>query len=234
MDTPLNGFAVLLRTALGARWQFLHPDIRARFTLAPGATRQSFSGTMDEINRSAIGWAIAHLIAFVHVLPAARARNVPFEFNLSPAASLLPAAGWIKERLYHFSNGRFEFRSVMRIANNGELIEQFPYGLGMKIKLAAEDDTLYFLDDGYFLRMGAWRLPLPRWLTVGRFVLTHKNIDRDHFTVEINLEHPLLGRLFHQHGRFRQSPPVCVRNAQPAALSVPDKACAASSETVYC
>ena len=57
MDTPLNGFAVLLRTALGARWQFLHPDIRARFTLAPGATQQSFTGTMDEIDRSAIGWA---------------------------------------------------------------------------------------------------------------------------------------------------------------------------------
>ena len=232
MDTPLNGFAVLLRTALGARWQFLHPDIRARFTLAPGATQQSFTGTMDEINRSAIGWAIARLIAFMHILPSVRARDVPFEFNLSPAASLLPAAGWVKQRLYHFNNGRFEFRSVMRIANNGELIEQFPYGLGMKIKLAAGDDTLHFLDDGYFLRIGALRLPLPRWLTVGRFVLTHKNIDRDHFTVEINLEHPLLGRLFHQHGRFRQSPPRS--NAQPAALSALGKACAASIETVYC
>jgi hypothetical protein len=202
MDTTLHGFAALLRTALGARWQFLHPDIRTRFTLVPGATQQSFTGTMDEINRSAIGWAIARLIAFVHVLPSARARDVPFEFNLSPAAD----TGWIKERLYHFNNGRFEFRSVMHIANNGELIEQFPCGLGMKIKLAAGDDTLCFLDDGYFLRAGNRRLPLPRWLTVGRFVLTHKNIDRDNFTVEINLDHPLFGRLFHQHGRFQQAP----------------------------
>ena len=232
MDSPLNGLAALLRIALGARWQFLHPDIRARFTLAPGQTRQSFTGTMDEINRSVIGWVIARLIAFVQVLPSARARDVPFEFNLSPAAPLDPASGWIKERLYHFSNGRFEFRSVMRIANNGELIEQFPFGLGMKIKLAAEDDTLYFRDDGYFLCAGKRRLPLPRWLTVGRFVLTHKNIDRDNFTVEINLEHPLFGRLFHQHGRFRQTLPA--NSAQPAALNAPDKACVVSPETVYC
>ena len=138
-----------------------------------------------------------------------RARNVPFEFNLSPAAG----SGWIKERLYHFSNGRFEFRSVMRIAYDGDLIEQFSFGLGMKIKLAAGDDTLCFLDDGYFLRVGSRHLPLPRWLTVGRFVLTHKNIDRDCFTVEINIDHPLFGRLFHQHGRFQQAPVANI--AQP-------------------
>ena len=210
MNTPLNGFAAVLRAALGAQWQDLHPDIRARFTLAPGESRQSFTGTMHEIDRSRIGWLIAHLIAFVRILPATDARDVPFEFNLSPAVG----TGWIKERLYHFRDGRFEFRSVMGIARNGELIEQFPYGLGMKIKLGAEGskgDKLIFRDDGYFLRLGAngaQRLSLPRWITVGRFTLTHQNIDRDKFTVEISIDHPLFGRLFYQVGRFQQSPAV--------------------------
>lgn len=201
MNRLPNGFAALLRTSLGTEWQHLHPDIRARFTLASGETRQSFSGMMSEIDRSALGWLIARLIAFVHVLPAARARDVPFEFNLTAA----PGAGWIKERLYHFSARRFEFRSVMRLARNGELIEQFAYGLGMKIKLAAVADTLYFRDDGYFLRIGALRLPLPRAITVGRFTLAHRNIDREHFSVEISLDHPWFGRLFYQYGNFRQA-----------------------------
>ncbi len=204
MKTPLNGFAAVLRESLGEQWDDLHPDIRARFTLAPGVMRQSFSGTMSEINRSPLGWLIAKLIAFVRILPAARARNVPFEFNLSPA----PCAGWVKERLYHFRDGDFEFRSVMGIAANGELIEQFPYGLGMKIKLGAEGhngDMLYFRDDGYFLRIGKLRLPLPSWLTVGHFTLAHKNIDREKFTVEISLDHPLFGRLFYQYGSFSQA-----------------------------
>ena len=106
----------------------------------------------------------------------------------------------------------------MNIADNGELIEQFPFGLGMKIKLSAEGkngDTLYFRDDGYFLKLSfakfphkAWRMPMPRVLTVGRFVLAHKNIDRERFTVEIALDHPLLGRLFHQYGEFREQPPA--------------------------
>ena len=210
MNEPLNGLAALLHASLGAQWQRLHPDIRARFTLAPCETRQSFTGTMSAVDRSALGWLIARLIAFVRILPAARARNVPFEFNLAPAPALAstPASGWIKERLYRFRDGCFQFRSVMSIARNGDLIEQFPYGLGMKIKLGAEDDKLYFRDDGYFLRLGticALTLPLPRWLTVGRFTLTHKNIDREHFTVEISLDHPLFGRLFYQYGAFRQA-----------------------------
>jgi len=201
MDDPLNDLAALLRTSLGADWQLLHPDIRARFTLAPGETCQTFTGTMSEVNRSALGWLIAKLIAFVRILPATRARNVPFEFNLAPAQG----AGWIKERLYRFQEGCFQFRSVMSITANGDLIEQFPYGLGMKIKLGAEDDNLHFRDDGYFLRLGTLKLPLPRWLTVGRFTLTHRNIDHEHFTVEISLDHPLFGRLFYQYGAFTQS-----------------------------
>jgi hypothetical protein len=204
MNTQLNGLAALLRASLGSRWEHLHPDIRARFTMASGETRQTFTGTMNEINRSAIGWLIARLIAFMHVLPAVQARDVPFEFNLSPAQN----TGWIKERLYHFDDGRFEFRSVMSLTHNGELIEQFPYCLGMKIQLAAEGNAgekLYFRDDGYFLRLGKLRLPIPRWLGVGRFTLLHQNIDRDNFTVAISIDHPLFGQLFHQHGVFKAS-----------------------------
>ena len=75
------GLAGLLRAALGPRWPHLHPDIRARFTLAPGASRQRFSGVMRVVERAPLGWLIARLIAFVRVLPAARARDVPFEFR---------------------------------------------------------------------------------------------------------------------------------------------------------
>jgi hypothetical protein len=219
MKTTPNGLAGVLRAALGTSWQQLHPHIRARFTLAPGASRQRFTGSMREIERSALGWLIAKLIAFVRILPAQRARDVPFEFNLSAA----PGGGWIKERLYHFASGRFEFRSVMGIEPTGELIENFPCGLCMKIRLAADADALYFLDDGYFLRLGRarkLRLPIPRWLSVGRFTLTHRNLDRDHFMVSISLQHPLFGRLFYQHGTFQ--------SAQPHAA--PDPAVSARGE----
>ncbi len=230
-----NGFAALLRVSLGARWEHLHPDIRARFTPAPGASRQRFTGSMSGIDRSVIGRLIARAIAFVRVLPAVRARDVPFEFNLAPALG----AGWIKERPYHFDRnqgGRFEFRSIMSIARNGDLIEQFPYSLGMKIKLSVEGDQgdkLMFRDDGYFLRVGRWRLPLPRWLAVGRFTLTHRNIDRERFTVDISIDHPLFGRLFYQAGHFRQAPVAPALSPDPNVPTVPDSAHTAAPGTAY-
>ena len=232
--TP-HGFAALLHAALGTQWQHLHPDIRARFTPAPGASRQRFTGSMSEIDRSFIGWLIARAIAFVRMLPAVRARDVPFEFNLTPA----PGAGWFKERLYYFDHddgGRFKFRSIMSIARNGDLIEQFPYGLGMKIKLGVEGnqgDKLMFRDDGYFLRVGRWRLPLPRWLSVGRFTLTHRNIDRERFTVDISIDHPLFGRLFYQAGNFRQAPAALTPSPAPNVPNVPDSVHRAAPGTAY-
>ena len=135
MKDTLNGVAALLRTSLGPHWQHLHPDIRARFTLAPGATRQRFTGTMTHIERSPLGWLIARLITFVHVLPSVRARDVPFEFNLTATAN----GGWIKQRLYHFSDGPFEFRSVMRVEPTGELIENFPVREISEDKISSDD-----------------------------------------------------------------------------------------------
>ncbi len=223
-EENLNGLAALLRTSLGAQWQHLHPDIRTRFTLAPGATRQRFTGVMNQIERSTLGWLIAHLIAFVHVLPAVRARDVPFEFNLTATEN----AGWIKERLYHFNAGRFEFRSVMRVEPSGELTENFPFGLCMKIKLVAEDEALYFLDDGYFWRVGSLHIPIPRWMSVGRFTLMHRNIDRENFIVSICLDHPLLRRLFYQQGRFVESGLQCALAAAPATASYKSGIAAAS------
>lgn len=227
------GLAGLLRAALGPRWPHLHPDIRARFTLAPGASRQRFSGVMRVVERSPLGWLIARLIAFVRVLPAARARDVPFEFNLTPA----PGGGWIKERLYHFGDGRFEFRSVMRIEPKGELIENFPCGLCMKIRLVAKGGSLYFLDDGYFLRIGhtrKLRLPIPRWLSVGRFTLRHRNIDAERFMVSIRLQHPLLGRLFYQCGTFQQVQPEVAADAAFNSGGAPGPAISATRGSAYC
>jgi len=90
--------------------------------------------------------AIAKLITCLHILPSQRARHVPFMFNLRPAPH--PAdGGCVKLHICRFRDGNFEFRSMMSIAPNGELIEQFSRGLGMKIKLSAaghQGDTLSF------------------------------------------------------------------------------------------
>jgi hypothetical protein len=193
-------FADLLSAALGEHASRLHPDIRARFAASGADRRSSFSGRMQQVDRSVPGWCAALLLRPLRVLPSCRAYGVPFEFHLAPAAA---GAGWIKRRLYRFRDGIFEFSSVMSIDRDGRLVEQFPLGFGMHVRLEAAGDVLWFRDDGYFFRCRGFRIDFPRWLGIGRFELEHRNIDSERFDVTIRIRHFLLGSLIYQTGRFR-------------------------------
>lgn len=195
----MRTFADLLDSVLGADAPRLHPDIRARF-LVQDHGRSSFVGRMDQLDRSVFGWCIALVLRPLRVLPSRQAYAVPFAFHLDPAPG---CAGWLKRRIYGFRDGPFEFSSVMSIDADGALVEQFPLGFGMRVRLEAAGDTLWFRDDGYFVRWGGVRIDFPRWLGIGRFELSHRNIDAERFDIEIRIHHFLFGPLFHQAGRFQ-------------------------------
>ena len=215
----MKTFADLLDRSLGKDAPRLHPHIRARF-----AESRAFSGRMQQIDRSFFGWCAALLLRPLRVLPACRAYAVPFVFHLEPAPA---EGGWVKRRLYGFRDGVFEFSSVMSIDSDGSLVEQFPFGLGMRVRLEATADALWFRDDGYFLRLGGLRIDFPRWLGIGRFELEHRNLDRERFDVEIRIRHFLFGHLFHQAGRFANSAAATwtTPSSAPGAAS-PASACA--------
>ncbi len=198
-SAPPRDLSALLEAALGARWSLLHPEIKARFALPPGASRAVYLGVMARIERSPLGWLLARLLRHARVLPHQRAREVEFRFDVEPLATTF---GWDKCRLYRFADEDFRFRSRMTFDADGVLRERFAGGLGMNLELAVAKDTLLFLDRGYFLHVGRWRLDLPRWLSPGRFRLVHRNLDAARFEVVIDIRHPLFGHLFHQRGEF--------------------------------
>src|SRR5712692_5620781 len=136
-------FADLLSAALGKDASRLHPDIRARFSASGAGRRSSFSGQMQQVDRSILGWCVALLLRPLRVLPSCRAYAVPFEFHLEPA----PAGGsWVKRRVYAFGDGPFEFSSIMKLDEDGRLVEQFPLGFGMRVLLEAIGNSLWFRD----------------------------------------------------------------------------------------
>ena len=141
MDNTPNGLAALLGQTLGAQWRHLHPDIRARFTLAPGATRQRFTGSMSTIERSCIGWLIARLIAFMHVLPSVRARDVPCEFNLIMRRR---HAAWMLRTLQRHDHEAFlewmrEHRITELSTRQVEILRTEQCKMGLRASLAALD-----------------------------------------------------------------------------------------------
>jgi hypothetical protein len=183
----------LLVRAVGQQCGRLHPDILHRFT----SPTLAFSGRMQSIYCSLPGWCVARLLAPAQLLPSRCAHDVGFTFRVAPAAG-----GLCKERVYQWQDDDqpFVFRSLL--SEEPRLHERFAFGLGMNLRVRAVDDgALLITNDGYFLQLGLWCMPLPRAL-LGRFVLLHTNVDARRFRVQIRILNAIWGTLFYQSGEF--------------------------------
>jgi hypothetical protein len=194
----VQSFASVLRNQLGEQaWSELAPDIQARFAMYISAEqRLLFVGKMQWVYCSPIGALLMRLLRRFSILPSICARDCDFEFDIG-----MHAGDIVKQRRYALAAGQqFSFRS--HFSDLPRLHEEFAGGIGMYLELAVTRGALLFRDRGYFWRFRHWRLRLPRWLSVGRFELLHRNIDSRRYQIIIRVAHPLLGTLFYQRGEF--------------------------------
>lgn len=202
MDTHTNNtsaysFIDIIQLDLGGKqWSALNHNIIRRFTRSIQQNTLRYRGVVDWVYCSPVGAFIAKCLKPFSLLPDRCARQSQFEFIIKEHNGQIH-----KQRRYHMeTNIPFIFSSLFD--NKPSLHEEFSGGLGMYLGLAVKKGDLLFRDRGYFFRIGNWRLPIPRWLSVGRFELLHRNIDDRRFQVIIRIAHPLLGTLFYQRGDF--------------------------------
>lgn len=191
-------FADMLRSAMKeSDWAQLHPSIKARFAaVLPVKGVLGFEGIMHWVYCSPPGALIARVLRPFSILPDICSRQSRFDFNIFRRGGVV-----MKQRRYQLA-GRDPFIFTSIFSEHPALHEEFAGGIGMYLQLAEEQGALIFRDRGYFLRLGRWRIQLPRWLTVGSFELLHRNIDAQRFQVIIRVAHPLFGTLFYQRGEF--------------------------------
>jgi len=190
-------FIESLQSDLGEfEWKKLHRDIIERFTPVKQYPKLRYIGVVSRVYCSPIGKLIAQLLKPLELLPAQNACDVPFEFLINHKADKIT-----KQRRYYIeANKTFTFKS--KFALKPVLHEEFKAGIGMNLKLSTVKGDLLFSDRGYFWRIGRWRVPIPRWCSLGKFELLHHNIDAHYFQVIIRITHPVFGVLFYQRGRF--------------------------------
>lgn len=96
--------------------------------------------------------------------------------------------------------------SAKRFAGATGLEECVGAGVGMRLTLHVEHRALVFRSAGYFLTLGARRLPLPGWLMPGRMEIVHREERGGHFSFTLKVTHPLFGEMIRQIAFFRDPP----------------------------
>lgn len=191
----------VFQTLLGQDWDKLGHIIRRHYFLKPKSQDYiCVAGEMSEIYHSTLAKLIIPIgLLFGSVVPY-RGNNIPVDVHYN-ASSENSNIYW--DRIFKFKRGDFHFKSFMEPVAANEAIEFVRFGVGIRLRVSAENGALVFRDTGYLWRILGCDIPIPgRWL-MGSVYVEEKPIDNTNFSMKMVLEHPLAGVLFKYTGRFK-------------------------------
>ena len=192
----------VFKTILGESWDKLGGVIQKHYFLRPYSEDYiCVTGTMSEVRHSFIaklfipmGWLFGAIVPF-------QGKDIPIDvhYNSSNTNSNIY---W--DRVFKFSVKRhFHFKSHMVHCRENEVIEFVRFGVGLKLKVTAEDGALVFRDTGYIWRIFGINIPIPGRILIGRAYVEERPIDNNNFLMRMQVVHPVFGELFVYKGQFR-------------------------------
>jgi hypothetical protein len=196
-----------------ADWAKLPPAVRRRFSkrLKGGATA-IYTGHVTMCHMSRAGWLFAQALRIIRApLPLAHGSGLHTVVSVTEEG-LSGGQNWT--RVYARRSGFPQvIHSTKRFSGPTGLEEYIGFGIRMTLMLTVENGALVFSSAGYFIDIGRLSIALPRWLSPGRTVVTHRETSREQFLFTLDLTHRWLGTLIHQEALYTEV------QACPAALS---------------
>lgn len=187
-------------------WMRLPAAVRRRFgKRLKGGVSVTYQGKVVAMQMNWAGKLLAN---------AARLIGAPLPFDMSSNGQ--PAVVVVTEDVA--SDGQFWVRqygrakgfpqvvhSSKRFAGPSGLEEYIGYGIGMALKVEAEDDALLFKSDGYFVQVMGRKMRLPRFLSPGALVIGHHDLGEHNFMFSLRLNNRLFGSLIAQDCLFQDA-----------------------------
>jgi hypothetical protein len=188
-------------------WMALPQAVRARFSkrLAGGATIL-YVGEVLATRLSRVGWLFAQAARLIGApLPLSTDAHVPAVVTITEDVA---TGGQMWTRLYARRNGFPQvIHSSKGFAGPTGLEEYVGRGVGMALTVHVKDGALLFCSAGYFLRIGAWRIRLPAWLTPGALTVIHQDKGCGRFLFILEILHPWFGEIVRQSAMFQEAKP---------------------------
>lgn len=196
------------RALLGPEaWERLPAAVQARFAkrLKAGAA-VTYAGEITTCRRSRFGRVLAEICRVIGApLPLFDDTGVPAVVSVTEDGA---TGGQFWTRMYGRRRGFPQvIHSSKRFAGPTGLEEYLGWGFGIALRVTADEAALHFLSDHYFVKLGGFRLRLPRLLAPGALTISHVDRGQEHFDFVLDLRHPYLGEVIHQIGHFRERIP---------------------------
>jgi hypothetical protein len=192
----------IFQIVLKENWDNLGDVIKRHYFLKPFSNDHiCVSGTMSEIYHSPLAKLfIPFGVLFGAVVPY-KGRNIPIDVNYNSSTN---NTNLYWDRVFKFSdNHHFHFKSHMEHVQDNEVIEFVRFGVGMRLKVTAEDGAIVFRDNGYIWRLFNIDIPIPVGLIFGSAYVEERPIDNNNFSMKMIMKHPLFGIMFRYNGQFK-------------------------------
>ena len=183
-------------------WAMLPEAVQRRFGKRLGAGQSvTYAGQVLSCRMNVSGWVLAQACRIIGApLPLERDGGVAAVVSVTEDGA---SGGQIWTRVYARTRGFPQvIHSAKRFAGPTGLEEYLGRGVGIALSVSAIDGGIRFASDHYFMRVGDWRLRMPRWMAPGLLTIDHVDCGEGAFTFTLALRHVLLGEVLYQHSLF--------------------------------
>ena len=182
--------------ALGDRMAQLSPELQLYFSLPPLGAEGRGGGIYDEAgSRSRWLWPVLAWLGWRRILFPEYGANVPFTVTNTPT----PAGTLRARRTFGFPGRERVMLDELRIVD-GELHDFLGArgGLEASLSLSVDEGMLRLTSTRLWLRLGAFRVPLP---PLARIHLVEQSVDTGQ-RVDVRIISPVIGEWFIYRGDF--------------------------------
>lgn len=198
----MNSMSPVIRQALGSAWEDLHPTVRRHYDLTPGeASETVLQGTMREISHSRVAKLFLLPGRIFGALIPWQGENIPATVRNWTLADDAENLYWHRRFIFP-RKGAVTFSSRMVYPGGREIIEYVKFGLGIRMRLSVEKNSLVYRSLGYQWDIGHLSVRFPDWLILGTGTIVERGLSDDEFEMDFQMHHPWFGRTFAYSGVF--------------------------------
>lgn len=185
----------------GKDWDNLPPVIKKHYANRPYSNDSvTVEGKLDVRCRSYMR-LLRPIYRLMGSVPAVTEKHVPVIVNFD---SSLESRAFHFNRSFRFSSTKpYRFRSKMLQVNGSEVIEVMRFGVCWRMIYGWDGEKVTLRHRGYALNIFGHYVPLPITSLIGRGDASEVAVDDDHFDMNVEITHPLLGVVYSYAGRFK-------------------------------